>query len=343
MKRQVTLKDVAKAAGVHVSTASRALDPKNRHLITPEAAQRILDVSRELGYRHNAAAAALRTARSRMIGVLIPDIANPIFPPIIRGIEDSLGRNGYLAIIGNTDNDPSREEGLTSKLQERGVDGFILASVELRDGAVAHLAAEGVPIVTVNRRSDNPNISSVVHDEDEGIKRALTHLASLGHRRIANIAGPQRFSTGADRYAAFERHRATLRLAPDENLVTFARGYTESEGERCVEELLVGRQDFTAIVCANDRLAIGAIESLARRGIRCPQDVSITGYNDMPMVDRLKPPLTTVRIEQYKIGYDAGDLLARMIEGGISLASHIVLPVDLIIRESTMALAKIET
>lgn len=336
MKRQTTLKDVAKAAGVHVSTASRALDPKNRHLITPEAVQRILDVSHQLGYRHNAAAAALRTARSRMIGVVVPDIANPIFPPIIRGIEDSLAQIGYLAIIGNTDNDPVREKSLALKLQERGVDGFILASVELQDDTVAKLAEDGIPIVTVNRRSSNENVSSVVHDDDEGIRRVLTHLASLGHRRIANIAGPQRLSTGADRYAAFERHRKALNLAEDTDLVTFAKGYTENEGERCVEELLVRRQDFSAIVCANDRLAIGAIESLARRGIRCPQDISVTGYNDMPMVDRLKPPLTTIRIEQYNIGFQAGELLARMIDSGAGEASHIVLPVNLVIRDSTM-------
>lgn len=339
MKRQTTLKDVAKAAGVHVSTASRALDPKNRHLITPEAVQRILDVSRQLGYRHNAAAAALRTAKSRMIGVVVPDIANPIFPPIIRGIEDSLAQIGYLAIIGNTDNDPVREKSMALKLQERGVDGFILASVELQDDTVAKLAVDGVPIVTVNRRSSNEHVSSVVHDDDEGIRRVLTHLASLGHRRIANIAGPQRLSTGADRYAAFERHRKALNLAEDANLVTFAKGYTESEGERCVEELLVRRQDFSAIVCANDRLAIGAIEALARRGKRCPQDISVTGYNDMPMVDRLKPPLTTIRIEQYNIGFQAGELLARMIENGADDANHIVLPVNLIIRDSTMPVA----
>jgi len=338
MKRRVTLKDVAKAADVHVSTASRALDPKSRHLIGPSVLQRILKISQELGYRHNAAAVALRTARSNTIGLVVPDLTNPIFPPIIRGVEDSLAKYGLHALIGNTDGDMNREEVLVANLQERGVDGFMLASVELQDKTVSKLLSEQVPIVTVNRRVGDENVSSVVPDEADGIKRALTHLASLGHRNIAAIAGPQHLSTGADRHAAFEQHRKALDLPEHPDLIVFARNYIEAEGERCVEELLVKNQRFTAIVCANDRLAIGAIGALSRRGIECPADVSVTGFNDMPMVDRLKPPLTTVRIEQYKIGFQAGELLARTINGEERQGVHIVLPVDLVIRGSTRSI-----
>lgn len=340
MKRQVTLKDVAKAAGVHVSTASRALDPNNRHLITQKAAERIIEISRQIGYRHNAAAASLRTAKTRLIGVVVPDITNLIFPPIVRGIEDSLAEGGYLALIVNTDGDARRGDLLISTLQERGVEGFILASVALEDSAVAKLIEEGVPVVTVNRRIGDNSASSVVHDENEGVRRALTHLVSLGHEHIAHIAGPQRFSTGAERYAAFQHHCEELSLPVSADLVAFAEMYNEAEGERCVEELLVQGRHFTAILCANDRLAIGAIEALHRRGIVCPDDVSVTGYNDMPMVDRLKPPLTTVRIGQYKIGFEAGAMLAKMIESGTRAVSHVVLPVEMVIRNSTKALIK---
>lgn len=335
MKRRTTLKDIAKAADVHVSTASRALDPKSRHLIGPSVLQRILKISQELGYRHNAAAVALRTARSNIIGLVVPDLTNPIFPPIIRGVEDSLAKYGLHALIGNTDGDLAREEVLVGNLQERGVDGFLLASVGLQDKTVSKLLSEQVPLVTVNRRVGDESVSSVVADEADGIKRALTHLASLGHRDIAEIAGPQHLSTGADRHAAFLLHRKALGLPEHAELVVFARNYVEAEGERCVEELLVKSQRFTAIVCANDRLAIGAIAGLSRRGIECPADISVTGFNDMPMVDRLKPPLTTVRIEQYKIGFQAGDLLARTINGEETKGVHIVLPVDLVIRGST--------
>lgn len=337
VKKRVTLKDVAQAAGVHVSTASRALDPKSRHLIAGESAKRIIEISRQIGYRHNAAAVALRTNRTRMIGVVVPDITSPIFPPIIRGIEDTLSKRGYLAIMGNTDNDARREEHLILTLQERGVDGFILASVELMDEAVAKLAAD-IAVVTVNRRLKDDSVSSVVHDENEGIRRILTHLVALGHRRIASIGGPQHLSTGSDRFQAFQRHRQAFGLPLEPGMAAFAERYMESEGERCLEELLASGDKFTAILCANDRLAVGAIGALERRGLRCPEDISVTGYNDMPMMDRLRPALTTIRTNQYEIGVKASELLDQMIENRVESGAHLVLPVEMVVRGSTKAI-----
>ena len=204
MKKRVTLKEVAQAVGVHFSTASRALDPKTRQMLNPKLVEEILKVSRELGYRQNAAAYSLKTNRTRTIGVVVPDITNPIFPPIIRGIEDALGERGYLAILGNTDSNSERERELVDTFISRGIDGIILASVERVDEVVSQAQSEGTPIVTVNRRMEDATISSVVHDDDGGIRNMLTHLVSLGHRRIASIAGPQQLSTGAERHAAID-------------------------------------------------------------------------------------------------------------------------------------------
>ena len=190
-KKRVTLREVAQTAGVHISTVSRALDPNSRHLINSEIVSRIVKISQELDYRRNAAAFSLKTNQTRTIGVIIPDITNAIFPPIIRGIEDSLAAGGYLAIVGNTDGVHEREQNLLATFLARGVDGLILASVEREDHAVERASSENTPIVTVNRQVDRDNVSSVVHDETEGIRRVLTHLASLGHRRIAMIAGPR--------------------------------------------------------------------------------------------------------------------------------------------------------
>ena len=296
MRKRVTLKDVAEAVGVHVSTVSRALDAKTRHLITPQVADQIRKASERLDYRQNAAAYSLKTKRTRTVGVVLPDITNPIFPPIIRGVEDAMISHGYVAILANSDSDLRREESVTATLRARGVDGLILASVEREDKAVVRIAEEGLPIVTVNRRLDDPNIASVVHDEDQGIGRVLIHLAELGHRTVANIAGPRSFSTGEERYRAFERHRGALGLAADPELVSFAHSFNEAEGERCAEELLGRARSFTALVCSNDRLAIGALSALRRHGLACPDDISVTGYNDMPLVDQLFPPLTTIRI-----------------------------------------------
>jgi len=335
-KKRVTLREVAQTAGVHISTVSRALDPNTRHLINSEIVSRIVKISQELDYRRNAAAFSLKTNQTRTIGVIVPDITNAIFPPIIRGIEDSLATGGYLAIVGNTDGVHEREQNLLATFLARGVDGLILASVEREDDAVERAASENTPIVTVNRQVDRDNVSSVAHDETEGIRRVLTHLASLGHRKIAMIAGPQTSSTGARRYAAFQQFRSALRLESDERLVVFAASYNEASGEQGVEELIAGGADFTAVVCGNDRLAVGAIAALARLKLKCPEDISVTGYNDMSMMDRIDPPLTTVRIQQYRMGREAGAMLQRMI-GGQTQAQHIVLPVELMIRGSTAA------
>lgn len=341
MKKRVTLRDVAAAAGVHVSTVSRALDPKTRHLITPEVVSHILKLSEQLAYRPNAAAYSLKTNRSRTVGIIVPDITNPVFPPIIRGAEDALAQQNYVAILGNTDGSPQREEEIIDIMRARGVEGLLLASVKARDSVVERLVAEGMPLVTVNRRVDDPGTPSVVHDERDGTARILDHLVGLGHRQIAYIAGPQDLSTGRDRYLAFEEGRAALGLEQDPGLVTIADSFNESAGERCAEELLARGVAFTAMVCANDLIAIGAISALRRHGLSCPEDVSVTGYNDMPLADRLLPPLTTVRVEQHKAGYAAAELLLEALSRDPveRVARHLVLPVQMIVRGSTQAVA----
>ena len=337
MKRRATLKDVARVAGVHLSTVSRALNPRTEHRLTPAVVEQIRKISRELDYRPNAAAHSLRTNRTRTIGVVVPDITNPVFPPIIRGIEDALAKRGYFAILANTDGHLAQETEIVDLLRARGVDGLILASVEREDATVSRLAADGLPIVTVNRRVDDPAVSSVVNDEDSGILEVLRHLISLGHKRIANLAGPQAISTGIDRYLAFERHRRALKLDPDADLVVFAAGFNEEEGYEKTKSLLARKRKFTALVAANDRLAIGAIAALRRHDFDCPRDISVTGYNDMPLVDRLSPALTTVRIQQYEVGFEAAGALVHLIESPADLRCprHIVRPVTLVVRAST--------
>lgn len=337
MQRRPTLKDVARAAGVHLSTVSRALNPRTQKLLTPEVVERIGKISRELDYSPNAAAHSLRTNRTRTVGIVVPDITNPVFPPIIRGIEDALAKRGYLAIVANTDSHLNKEAEIAHLLRSRGVDGLILASVERQDDAISRLSAEGLPIVTVNRRLDDPAVSSVVNHEEAGIRDVLAHLHALGHRAIAHIAGPQAMSTGVERYRAFEAHRPALASGGGPALVAFATAFNEDEGFARTEELISRRVPFTAIACANDRLAIGAIAALRRYGMECPRQVSVTGYNDMPLVDRLSPALTTVRIQQYESGFDAATMLVDLIEmpPGERRPRYIVRPVELIVRDST--------
>jgi LacI family transcriptional regulator len=199
----VTLKDVAALAGVHPATASRALNPDTSLLVSEETASRIRAAASSLGYRPNPVARSLRTRRSHTVGVLIPDINNPLFPPIVRGIEDRLAADGYVALIGNTDSDDERERLLFELMRARHVDGFVFATAHLRSSLLAEAAAAGLPVVLVNRRAEGYGFPSVSVDNERGIAMAVSHLVSLGHRRIAHIAGPQDVSTGLSRYRGF--------------------------------------------------------------------------------------------------------------------------------------------
>lgn len=330
----VTIKDVAEAAGVHTSTVSRALAPTTRHLISAEIAQRIDAVAKELGYARNAMASSLRTRRSMTVGVLIPDITNPLFPPMLRGIEDALGAE-FTAIIANTDNDPEREATGARRLLARSVDGLILATVRRRDALTEELTASGVPVVLVNRTADQAGFSSVVADDAQGIRLMVEHLAELGHRRIVHLAGPQELSTGAVRQRAFREAMRARHLDADEQRVTAARAYSIAEGARLGDQLLRAKPAPTAILTANDLLAVGVYEAAAALGRTIPADLSVTGFNDMPFVDRLTPPLTTIRIQHYEMGAQAARLLLQRLERPEAPGMSIQLGVQLVVRGSS--------
>ena len=229
-KKRITLKDIARETGVHVSTVSRALDPVERKTITEEVAKRIQAAAESLGYRPNRIAAGLRTNRTMTVGVMIPDITNVIFPPILRGIESVLEPLGYASIIVNTDSERDREIRLLDVLRDRGVDGIIHAAVLRSDPSIAKAAQDGLPVVTLNRRVEASDIPYVINDEDAGICQMLRHLRELGHTRIAHIAGPQDLSTGQLRLAAFRRAAEDLDTEVDENLIVVATRFDEQEG-----------------------------------------------------------------------------------------------------------------
>jgi LacI family transcriptional regulator len=242
----VTLRDVARAAGVHPGTVSRALNPATEALVNDATVRRVRDAAARLGYRPNPMARGLKTNRSYTVGVLVPDIQNPLFPPIIRGIDDRLAQAGYTPLIANTENDPERERHDFEALRARQVDGFITATARLDHQALDAVAGYGVPLVLVNRRVEDGALPSATADDREGARQAVAHLVGLGHRRIAHLAGPQEMSTGHRRLAGFETAMADAGLAVDPALVRCARAFTEPEGARVCEELLDEGGDFTA-------------------------------------------------------------------------------------------------
>jgi LacI family transcriptional regulator len=330
----VTIRDVARLAEVHPGTVSRALNEQTRTLVNPDTAERVLRAADELGYRPNRIARGLKTSRSHTIGVLIPDITNPLFPPILRGIEDRLDEAGYTSLIVNTDNDSKRERIYLEAMRARQVDGFISATARL-DRELVELAEAGTPLVLVNRSLEDGSVPAVTVDDREGIALAVEHVVSLGHERIGHVAGPQNLSTGHRRHLGFvEAIRAAGLMAPPEH-IRFGAFFTEEEGARACEELLDAAPDLTAIVAGNDLMAIGCYDALETRRLRCPDDISIVGFNDMPFLDRLRPPLTSVRVPQREIGKVAADLLLEQLGGGDEPATEILLEPTLIVRGST--------
>jgi len=335
--QRVKLTDVARAAGVHPGTASRALNPATRSRVSPETSRRVLKVAERLGYVPNTLARGLRTSTSFVVAMLVPDITNALFPPMVRGAEQVLSAAGYTLVLTDTDNDSDTERRQVEQLRARGTDGFIIATARWQDPLLEEIADQGVPAVLVNRNIGSRRLPYVGADERTGIQLAVEHLAGLGHRQIAHLGGPADTSTGRDRAFAFRQAVDGLGLPTNRNLVQVCTSYSEAAGVEATRQLLKSGQDMTAIVCGNDLIALGALSVLAEAGISCPEQVSVVGFNNMAMVDRLTPPLTTVRLPLHQIGELSARLLLAEIEGGPQNAGAVqsLLGVQLAVRGTT--------
>jgi LacI family transcriptional regulator len=294
-----------------------------------------MKVAESLGYRPNPIARGLKTAKSGTVGLVIPDLTNPLFPPIVRGIEDVLEPAGYSGLIVNTDNDPARERQQIESLRSRQVEALIVATALLDHPLLAQLHREGVRMVMVNRRPEGIDIPSVTPDDATGVELAVRHLAGLGHRRIAHLAGPPNTSTGLVRARAFRSTIRDLGLDEDPGLMATCDYWSEDAGAAALRALLDGSASFTAVVAGNDLIALGCYDVFAERNIECPRDVSVVGFNDMPFLDKLRPPLTTVAVPHQQIGAEAARLLLDSITDPTRPSRSVLLPLHLVVRGSS--------
>ena len=335
---KVKLADVARAAQVHPGTASRALSPDHRGQVSPDTVARVVRAAERLGYVPNAQARALRTSRSHLVGIVVPDITNPLFPPIVRGAEHVLTTAGYTVLLTDTDNDRDRERRQIETLRGRGVDGFIIATAQWDDPLLTDLRSAGVPVVLTNRSTSGAHWPYVGGDEQAGVRLSVQHLVNLGHRTIVHLAGPQSVSTGRDRARAFRAAAKEFGLGPADARVSTCQHYSEAQGEVTMRRALAAPGPrITGVVAGNDLIALGALDALAEAGLDCPGDVSVVGFNDMPFVDRFQPPLTTVRLPLQRMGALAADLLVTELESQIKqdAPTRALLGVDLVLRGST--------
>ena len=328
----VTIRDVALAAGVHVSTVSRALSPGKRGLISAEVLRAVEDAAQKLGYRPNRAASSLRTGRSHTIGVLLPDITNAVCPPILQGSEASAAARGYFVFFANVV-DPALGQPIVERMLAQQVDGLVLAIAVRDDPLVDFIARTGLRAVLVNRADETGRLPAVVSDDRLAMKLAVDHLVGLGHRRIGHLAGPQNLPTGVGRRQGVEQalHDQGLVLAGSVECVSYSR----EAGQKAMREMLEQGGLPQAIVCCNDLVALGAYDTLRAAGIDVPGQVSITGHNDMPLVDMVDPPLTTIRLPHRELGWRAAEMLFDEIDGQAQTPSTVVLRPELVVRAST--------
>jgi LacI family transcriptional regulator len=332
----VRLRDVAEAAGVHPATASRALNESTRGQVNGQTVERVLRAARKLKYVPNPIARGLKTSRSATIGVVISDLTNPLFPPIIRGIDDAASAAGFSTFVVNTDNDLAREQLQIDALRRRQVEGLIVSTAVLDHPRGTDAYDSDIPQIFILRTTKNLDTSSVTGNDAEGIAMAVEHLVRLGHTKIAHIAGPQDVSAGLVRLRAFRESLRDQGLAVDEGLIVPTACFREEDGAAALAALLDSGQEFTAVVAGNDMLALGCYDVVAARGLSCPADLSIVGFNGMPFLDKIAPPLTTVGLSHYNIGVEAARLLFDAINGPQHYTPRSVrMPVKLIVRGST--------
>ncbi|HEV7741264.1 MAG TPA: LacI family DNA-binding transcriptional regulator [Pseudolysinimonas sp.] len=334
MPKRVTIAEVAELAGVHKGTVSRALGGSTEGQVNAATVRRVQEAAEQLGYVPNIVARGLRTSLSMSIGVIIPDLTNPIFPPMVRGIENYLAPRGYTALVANSDGREQLERGAFESLLARRVDGFILGTGHTDDPLLAGAVERDVRVVLINRgtASDIP-YPLVTGDDAAGITAAVDHLAGLGHRRVLHLAGPRDFTTSIVRADAFAAAADRRRLRHATNWLP---ALSIGAGRDAMDEVLSDRRAaWTAVVAANDLVALGVMRSLREHGLGCPADMSVIGFNDMPFAADFSPPLTTVNVPHLQMGAECARLLLEGIAAGAQDAITTTLPVSLIVREST--------
>ncbi|MGY4919284.1 LacI family DNA-binding transcriptional regulator [Streptomyces sp. 900116325] len=323
----MTIRDVAQAAEVHVSTVSRAFSAP--HLVKRETRERVLAIAAELGYQPNETARALTTGRTRNLGLIVSDIANPFFPPLIKAAQAYARVRGYQVFVADTDEDAAVEEQLIQTLA-RQVDGVILVSPRLANDVIGRLGGE-LPFVLVNRSV--AGLSAVLMDVANGAALAVDHLAGLGHRHLALVCGPRGSWTSA------QMRRAAGKAAADQGVRLDVLGPnppTEHGGIAATPAVL--GTGATGVIAYNDLVAIGLIEGLDDRNVGVPRDISVIGVDDTVAGRLNRPRLTTVAMPTAAAGRTGVDLLIQGLEtSGEPATARTMLATSLVVRDSTAA------
>ena len=333
-----TLRDVAREADVSVSTVSRVFNEPDK--VREDTRQRVQQAVDELGYRPSRVARRLRLENgfAHMLGLVIPDIQNPFFADLARGVEDIAQANGYTVIVNNSDEDSAKQRLCLETLRTESVDGVIVPPVREQDEDIDTLAQSGVPVVCVDRRMKMIAYDTIVSDNVRGAYEAVNHLIENGHRRIGFIGGIPTISTSIERREGYEKALVDHGIEVDRALIREGDS-RQGSGRRLAESLLDMPDMPTALLSGNNLMTLGSLEAINLRGLRIPQDISVVAYDDVPWALALNPPLTAVDQPGYEMGRRAAEMLLQRIHEPKRSPTLVTLQPKLIVRKSVARLS----
>jgi len=328
----MNISEIAKRANVSTATVSRTLNQSGP--VKAGTARKVWRAVTELNYYPNSHARALVSGRSRLIGLIVSDITNPFFPELIRTFEGLAGQQQYDVLLTSTDYDTTRMTACLRRMLERKVDGVAMMTSEMDAGLIKELSKRNVPIVFMDVGQMGPRMSHVSIDYGNGVRQAVDHVVQLGHRHVAFITGPLELHSARTRRQAFVdglRHRG---VTLDRKLIREGT-HTAEGGEKAMKELLKLSRLPTAVVCSNDWTAIGALHAIHAAGLRVPEDISLVGFDDIPLSSYITPSLTTVRMSARDVGSTAFQALFSLIGEAHVEGDVYQIPTRLVVREST--------
>ena len=333
-----TIRDVAKRAGVAPITVSRAINRSGP--VSEETRKRVESAIDELGYVPNRVATSLRSNRTHLVALILSDITNTFWVEIMRGIEDTVTKRGFHMILGNSDDSAVKEEELLRSLAERRVDGFILRPADTQGKSVKLAQSYGIPIVILDYALPDVKVDIVRGDSEGGAYQLTKLLLDLGHRRIAILSGPRRASTATMRVDGYRRALEEVGVEVGPGWIYYG-DFTLESGHRMTEQALALAPRPTALLAANNRIAFGMLRALRDAGLRVPEDISVVGFDELPIEAAEHPFLTVAEQSPNDIGRRAAELLLSRVSGQAPSASQeIVLPTKVVFRDSCRPLVK---
>lgn len=328
-----TIRDVAKRAGVAPTTISRVIN--NSGYVSKETRQRVEAAIAELGYVPNTLARSLRFKKTNTLALVVPDITNPFWTTVARGVEDAASDRDFNVILCNTDESEAEQEKYLTVLLQKQIDGILLAPARSTAEPVELIQRQGVPVVVLDRRVPYALVDMVRCDSELGAYRLVRHLLTLGHRRIAMLTGPQGVSTAEDRVAGYQQALGEIGLDANSDVVYYGE-FTQASGYEMTQQALTATPRPTALFAANNFIAIGSLKALRDAGLQVPEDMTLVSFDDLPPAFIIDPFLTVTAQPAYEMGHRATELLLARLSGLVSTESQeIVLPTETIVRRSS--------